>query len=67
MHNLSQKTVKSDISFSGIGLHTGNIVDLTIKHYLNGYMKSQIRIIPPEEWLVAVLLPVQRFKKKSAF
>ena len=31
MHNLSQKTVKSDISFSGIGLHTGNIVDLTIK------------------------------------
>ena len=32
MHNLSQKTVKSDISFSGIGLHTGNIVDLTIKH-----------------------------------
>ena len=31
MHNLSQKTVKSDVSFSGIGLHTGNIVDLTIK------------------------------------
>jgi UDP-3-O-[3-hydroxymyristoyl] N-acetylglucosamine deacetylase len=31
VHNLSQKTVKSDISFSGIGLHTGNIVDLTIK------------------------------------
>ena len=31
MHNLSQKTLKSDVSFSGIGLHTGNIVDLTIK------------------------------------
>ena len=31
MQNLSQKTVKSNISFSGIGLHTGNIVDLTIK------------------------------------
>ena len=31
MYNLSQKTVKSDVSFSGIGLHTGNIVDLTIK------------------------------------
>ena len=31
MHNLSQKTVKSDISFSGIGLHTGNPVDLIIK------------------------------------
>ena len=31
MQNLSQKTVKSNISFSGIGLHTGNIVDLAIK------------------------------------
>ena len=31
MHNLSQKTVKSDISFNGIGLHTGNPVDLIIK------------------------------------
>ena len=31
MHNLSQKTVKSDISFSGVGLHTGNAVDLIIK------------------------------------
>jgi len=31
VHNLSQKTVKSDISFSGIGLHTGNAVDLIIK------------------------------------
>ena len=31
MHNLSQKTVKSDISFNGIGLHTGNVVDLIIK------------------------------------
>ena len=31
MHNLSQKTVKTDISFSGVGLHTGNDVDLIIK------------------------------------
>ena len=31
MHNLSQKTVKSEISFSGVGLHTGNVVDLIIK------------------------------------
>ena len=31
MHNLSQKTVKSNISFNGIGLHTGNIVNLIIK------------------------------------
>jgi len=31
VHNLSQKTVKSDISFNGVGLHTGNIVDIIIK------------------------------------
>jgi len=31
VHNLSQKTVKSNISFNGIGLHTGNVVDLIIK------------------------------------
>ena len=31
MHNLSQKTVKSDISFNGVGLHTGNAVELIIK------------------------------------
>jgi len=31
VHNLSQKTVKSNISFNGIGLHTGNIVNLIIK------------------------------------
>ena len=31
MHNLNQKTVKSDIKINGIGLHTGNIVNLNIK------------------------------------
>ncbi len=31
MHNLSQKTIKSDISFNGVGLHTGNAVELIIK------------------------------------
>ena len=37
----------------------------TIKHYLYGYVKSQFRIVIPEEWVIAVLLPVQRFKKAS--
>ncbi len=31
MHNLKQKTLKSEINFSGVGLHTGNMVDLKIK------------------------------------
>ena len=58
----SRATIQTD--YSKIKFVRG--VRPTIKHYLNGYMKSQVRIIPPEEWLVAVLLPVQRFKKKSA-
>ena len=36
-----------------------------IKRYLYGHLKSQIRVITPEEWVIAVLLPVQRFKKAS--
>jgi len=36
-----------------------------IKRYLYGHMKSQIRIVTPDEWVIAVLLPVQRFKKAS--
>jgi hypothetical protein len=36
-----------------------------IKRYLYGHLKSQIRVVTPEEWVIAVLLPVQRFKKTS--
>lgn len=36
-----------------------------IKRYLYGHLKSQIRVVTPEEWVIAVLLPVQRFKKAS--
>ena len=42
------------------------MVKPTIKQYLYGYVKSQFRVVTPEEWVVAVLLPVQRFKKASA-
>ena len=36
-----------------------------IKRYLYGHLKSQIRVVTPDEWVIAVLLPVQRFKKAS--
>ena len=36
-----------------------------IKRYLYGHMKSQVRIVTPDEWVIAVLLPVQRFRKAS--
>ena len=38
----------------------------TIHKYLSGYTKSQFRRIDADEWTIAILLPVQRFKKASA-
>jgi|TARA_R110000803_G_scaffold150736_1_gene215977 hypothetical protein len=37
-----------------------------MKRYLYSHLKSQIRVVTPEEWVIATLLPVQRFKKASA-
>ena len=36
-----------------------------IKRYLYGHLKSQIRVVTPDEWVIAALIPVQRFKKAS--
>ena len=38
----------------------------TIHKYLAGYTKSQFRRIDADEWTIATLLPVQKFKKASA-
>ena len=38
----------------------------TIHKYLSGYTISQFRRIDADEWTIATLLPVQRFKKASA-
>ena len=43
-----------------------NLVRPTIKRYLAGFTKSQFRRIDADEFVVATLLPVQRFKKASA-
>ena len=37
----------------------------TIHKYLSGHTKSQFRRIDADEWTIAVLLPVQRFKKAT--
>ena len=37
----------------------------TIHKYLSGYTKSQFRRIDADEFTIATLLPVQRFKKAS--
>ena len=42
-----------------------NLVKPTIHKYLSGYTKSQFRRIDPDEFVIAALLPVHRFKKGS--
>lgn len=42
------------------------ILKPTLKRYLAGQVKSQFRRIDADEFTVATLLPVQRFKKASA-
>ena len=37
----------------------------TLKRYLAGHVKSQFRRIDADEFTVATLLPVQRFRKAS--
>jgi len=43
-----------------------SIIKPTLKRYLAGRVKTQFRRIDADEFTVAVLLPVQRFKKASA-
>ena len=41
------------------------LIKPTIHKYLSGYTKSQFRRIDADEFTIATLLPVQRFKKAS--
>ena len=43
-----------------------NLIKPTLHRYLSGQMKTQIRRIDADEFTIATLLPVQRFKKESA-
>ena len=42
------------------------LINPTLKRYLAGFTKSQFRRIDADEFTVATLLPVARFKKESA-
>ena len=43
-----------------------NLIKPTLKRYLAGRVKTQFRRVDADEFTVAALLPVQRFKKASA-
>ena len=42
------------------------LIKPTLHRYLRGQTKSQFRRIDADEFMIAALLPVQRFKKASA-
>ena len=42
-----------------------DLIKPCLKRYLAGYVKSQFRKVEADEFIVATLLPVQRFKKQS--
>ena len=47
-------------------LKSVKLIKPTLHRYLAGHMKSQFRRIDADEFTIATLLPVQRFKKESA-
>ena len=54
----------NDVNYQG--LKRISLLKPTIKKYLNGFVKSEFRIIQPDEFVVAALLPVHNFKKAQA-
>lgn len=40
-------------------------VGQTVKHYLNGHVKSNFAVIPPDEWAMAIMLPTENWAKGS--
>ena len=42
-----------------------DLIKPCLKRYLAGYVKSKFRKVEADEFMIATLLPVQRFKKQS--
>ena len=71
LDKLKRFTSNSDFNESTVlnvdysDLKNVNLVKPTIHKYLSGYTKSEFRRIDPDEFVIAALLPVHRFKKGS--
>ena len=62
-NNKFDSTTRVDADYAG--LKNLRLIRPTIKRYLNGRVKSQFRRIDADEFTIATLLPVARFKKAS--
>ena len=62
--NFEETTTRMMVDYSK--LKRIKLIKPTIHKYLAGQTKTQFRRIDADEWTIAVLLPVQRFKKASS-
>ena len=62
--NFEETTTRMMVDYSK--LKRIKLIKPTIHKYLAGQTKTQFRRIDADEWTIAVLLPVQRFKKAAA-
>jgi len=63
--NTKDLTKKTKIQADYQRLKRVRLIKPTLKRYLNTRVKSDFRLIDADEWTVATLLPVARFKKAS--
>jgi len=62
--DFTETTTRMVVDYSR--LKSIKLIRPTIHKYLAGHTKSQFRRIDADEWTIATLLPVQRFKKASS-
>tara|TARA_Y100001972_G_C7583087_1_gene292439 strand:- start:370 stop:927 length:558 start_codon:yes stop_codon:yes gene_type:complete len=63
--NTKDLTKRTKIQTSYNRLKRVRLIKPTLKRYLNTRVKSDYRIIDADEWTIATLLPVAKFKKAS--
>lgn len=73
LSNLTQKSVFKDGKLERLNIKYSNLQGITefaffepcFKQYLKSNIRSQIKLIPPEDWAFAASLPIEAFKKKT--
>ena len=60
------KTTKLNITYAKLkGASQHALFKPCVKRYLSNHVRSLFMNVSPEEWNIALMLPMQRFQKKS--
>lgn len=73
LSNLTQKSIFKDGKLERLNIKYENLQGVQefaffepcFKQYLKSNIRSQIKLIPPEDWAFAASLPIEVFKKKT--